>query len=433
MTAIALEQQACSFIYGVHDGGRNNSQFFRYSDEIGFEALGPVYRGYDIEGLDISSDQVLYATSGDNTDNPGYLYTVDMNTGAILTARPIGDCKEVDGIKEVVKEVDGISVNPVTGDLWGWSQDKGLILITETDCTVLVPNPKGFEVEDLSWNNAGNMIYFPYNAHAGGLEKDDANATHHIGKYDKITGEIDWNLCDIQAREIEAIEVLQNDSLLIGFHENGQQFAMRFDPTSCHILTEDITAAKYTDIEGIAEGIADCPSFFRAIADCAPTHGTAPLTVHCTANGEDPNGTIEVYRWDWENDGIWDTYDTVAQDYDHTYYNSGVYNAVLMVESSTGGTATASIPITVDNNPPKVMANVTPSNGGVPLNVTLAGSATDADGNIVLYEWDAEGDGTYEYSSNTSGTTHHTYTVPGTYQAVFRALVAVELIQMVEI
>lgn len=181
----------------------------------------------------------------------------------------------------------------------------------------------------------------------------------------------------------------------------------------------------YSQIKDRAGNEADAASNFsigilRAIPGATPTSGTAPLTVYFTADGEDPAGTIEVFRWDFDGDGSYDTYDTVAQDYNHTYSSPGTYNATLYVQSSTGETATASMPITVENNPPVATADVVPSNGEVPLTVQMIGSGSDVDGTIVLYEWDFEGDGTYDWSSTTSGTTSHIYTVEGVFNAVFR-------------
>jgi PKD repeat protein len=171
--------------------------------------------------------------------------------------------------------------------------------------------------------------------------------------------------------------------------------------------------------------VADAKSSFtvgilRAIPSATPTSGPAPLAVHFTTDGIDPGGTIVIFRWDFDGNGTWDTYDTVAQDYNRTYSQPGVYNAILYVQSSTGKTATATIAITVLNNPPVANADVGPSNGQVPLTVTFTGSGTDTDGSIVLYEWDFDGDGIYDYSSNTSGNTTHTYTTEGVYNAVFR-------------
>lgn len=158
----------------------------------------------------------------------------------------------------------------------------------------------------------------------------------------------------------------------------------------------------------------------RAIPGATPTSGPAPLTVYFTTDGEDPAGTIQFFRWDFDGNGTYDTYDTVARDYNHTYNTAGTYNATLYVWSSTGETASASITITAENNPPVATADVVPSNGEVPLTVQMMGSGSDVDGSIVFYEWDFDGDGVYDWSSTTTGNTSHTYTVVGVFNAVFR-------------
>ena len=148
--------------------------------------------------------------------------------------------------------------------------------------------------------------------------------------------------------------------------------------------------------------------------------GTAPLTVNFTSDGEDPKGTIVRFRWDFDGNGSYDTYDTVARDYNWTYSTPGVYNATLYVWSNTGETASATIQITVQNNPPVASADILPSNGEIPLTVQMTGSGSDSDGSIALYEWDFDGDGTYDWSSTSTGNTTHTYTEVGTFDAVFR-------------
>ena len=61
-------------------------------------------------------------------------------------------------------------------------------------------------------------------------------------------------------------------------------------------------------------------------------------------------------------------------------------------------------------------ADATPSNGAVALTVNFSGGGTD----VVLYEWDFEGDGTFDFSSAFTGNTSHTYATVGTYVAIFR-------------
>ncbi len=52
--------------------------------------------------------------------------------------------------------------------------------------------------------------------------------------------------------------------------------------------------------------------------------------------------------------------------------------------------------------------------------LTFSGQASDIDGSIVLYEWDFNGDGVYDFNSTTTGVTEYTYTSDGTFTATFR-------------
>lgn len=169
--------------------------------------------------------------------------------------------------------------------------------------------------------------------------------------------------------------------------------------------------------------ISNFPSAtIRSLPSAFPTTGNSPLAVTFTEKGEDPESTIEYYRWDFDGDGAYDhNWDPVAIIHHYTYNKSGTYQAVLQVKNSAGETATSAVTIMVYNSPPQAIVSADPSNGPVPLTVNLSGSGSfDPDGSIVLYEWDFNGNGTYEYSSPTSGNTTHTYTTIGTHQAIFQ-------------
>ena len=159
---------------------------------------------------------------------------------------------------------------------------------------------------------------------------------------------------------------------------------------------------------------------FQAIADCAPTSGVAPLRVRFQSRAVFEGGSIVRYRWDFEGDGIFDTSDAVARDYTRTFSVSGTFDAVLEVTNNFGETAADTCTIDVQGNAPTAVANASPSNGPVPLDVSFTCTGSDPDGSIVLYEWDFEGDGTFDFSSPTSGSTSHTYTEIGEFSAVCR-------------
>ncbi|MBN1160244.1 MAG: PQQ-binding-like beta-propeller repeat protein [Candidatus Diapherotrites archaeon] len=88
---------------------------------------------------------------------------------------------------------------------------------------------------------------------------------------------------------------------------------------------------------------------------------------------------------------------------------------------------------TLDNNgtaysgpditfPPTVTIDTSGTTTTVTVNhtATFKGSATDSDGTVVLYEWDFDGNGTYDWNGTTGDTTH-VYTSIGTYTARLRA------------
>ena len=156
---------------------------------------------------------------------------------------------------------------------------------------------------------------------------------------------------------------------------------------------------------------------FRAIADCAPQSGAAPLTVRFRSRGEFSGGSIVRYRWDFQGNGAYDTNDPVARDYNFTYTRSGTYMAVLEVRNNLGQIATDTCTIQVTGNAPTATANASPSNGPVPLAVSFTCTATDPDGSVVRYEWDFDGDGTFDASSPSTGSASHTYDQAGEFVA----------------
>ncbi len=156
---------------------------------------------------------------------------------------------------------------------------------------------------------------------------------------------------------------------------------------------------------------------FRAIADCGPTTGTPPHTVTYRSRGQFTGGSIVRYRWDRDGNGSYDTSDSVPADYSSTFNSAGTYRAVLEVLNNLGETATDTCTIQVVRQGPTATATAAPSNGPVPLGVTLGCQGQTTNGSITRWEWDFDGDGTYDYSATGSGTIAHTYTTVGEFAA----------------
>jgi PKD repeat protein len=161
-----------------------------------------------------------------------------------------------------------------------------------------------------------------------------------------------------------------------------------------------------------------------------PTTGPAPLTVSFIANAYDPDGTIRRLRWDYNNDGTFDYNTQTMQGSQYTYLTPGTYEAVLEVEDAAlggansdpvGNVSRASITITVtDPEEFQVKAIADPSTGSDPLTVNLTAEINNNTSRLTLFEWDLDGDGSYEYSSTESPTLTRTFSPPGNYRVNLR-------------
>ena len=127
-----------------------------------------------------------------------------------------------------------------------------------------------------------------------------------------------------------------------------------------------------------------------AVAQSNPESGLSPLTVTLkNSQSSDPDGRLVLYKWDFENDGVFDFFNLNPIDVIHEYEEIGIYEALLEVTDDSGLSATDSIIIYATQNPPVAVAEAAPSKGNVPLTVNFEGDQSyDSDGSIVLYEWD---------------------------------------------
>jgi PKD repeat protein len=160
------------------------------------------------------------------------------------------------------------------------------------------------------------------------------------------------------------------------------------------------------------------------VAAIAPTSsGVEGSAVTFSAAGSsDPDGDPLQYRWDFDNDGIWDTGYSSSAVAAHTWADD--YSGNVVVEVYDGyATTTASTALTVANAKPTITSISGPT-GPLPLGsgVSLIGNFTDpgtVDTHTATFAW---GDGTSSNGtineSGGSGTAagSHVYTTPGVYR-----------------
>jgi len=137
----------------------------------------------------------------------------------------------------------------------------------------------------------------------------------------------------------------------------------------------------------------------------------SPINFDASASS-DVDGTITLYEWDWNNDGVYDE-STTSATITHTWYDDYSGTVALRVTDDDGATDTDTATVTVDNVAPTAEAGG-PYNGNEGSPITLSGSATDPGTDALTYEWDLDNNGSYETpGQNVSNTwsQNGTYTV----------------------
>jgi len=110
----------------------------------------------------------------------------------------------------------------------------------------------------------------------------------------------------------------------------------------------------------------------------------------------------------------------------YTYTQVGEYTAKFVVVDNNGSKTTTTFVIIVKapNNPPTCSLDASPSSGYAPLVVSFSLNASDSDGYIASWKFDANGDGIADYNGNGEppSTLSYTYNNAGTYVANLTAM-----------
>jgi PKD repeat protein len=149
----------------------------------------------------------------------------------------------------------------------------------------------------------------------------------------------------------------------------------------------------------------------------APTHVDAggPYSVHVNetlhveATVSDSDSKIVSYAWDFDNDGKFEWFSKNKTSAHYVYQHADTHTVLFQVQTAQDKSFSDSTTVIVINSPPRVQAGEDIL-AVKPKNVQLEGKAEDPDGQIMLYEWDFDADGTYDWSSSKSGSVSHRFT-----------------------
>jgi len=119
------------------------------------------------------------------------------------------------------------------------------------------------------------------------------------------------------------------------------------------------------------------------------------------------NSTISQWRWDFENDGIWD--DTLSVNPSYIYPTFGNHNCRMMAVSNHNCAAQTIQQVTVHPNP---VASFKANSVCLGEKTSFVNQSFAPGSSITSYQWEYYGDG---YASNIYPNAAHTYSFPGVY------------------
>ncbi|MDX6656438.1 MAG: hypothetical protein QOH62_1231 [Solirubrobacteraceae bacterium] len=199
-------------------------------------------------------------------------------------------------------------------------------------------------------------------------------------------------------------------------------------PTQQHTFTASGTTTvglQVTDSNGavatttVTFDVTDPPNALLSATPAIARPGQ--LVSFSAAGSNDPDGAVLTYRWDLDGDGSFET-DTGAVDATSRSYSvTGSYPVQVEVTDGDGVTATATKTVAVVNELPIASLVVSGGEGvaGSPVTLDASGSF-DPDGTIARYEWDLDGNGSYEIDTGAVPAATRTYPNPGTIPVKLR-------------
>ena len=151
-----------------------------------------------------------------------------------------------------------------------------------------------------------------------------------------------------------------------------------------------------------------------------PASGSPETVFTFDANGSsdpDEESRFLQVRWDWENDGVWDTIWSAKKTRSYTFGSTGHYQVSMEIRDSWGSTSTVSKEVLV-GSPPLPLFTISPESASIDTVFRFDASGSShpvLPADSLSCRWDWEDDGTWDTDWDLVKQTTHQYSVPGIY------------------
>jgi YD repeat-containing protein len=159
-----------------------------------------------------------------------------------------------------------------------------------------------------------------------------------------------------------------------------------------------------------------------ALLSATPNPARPAQTVSLDASGSsDPDGTAVSFAWDLDGDGTFETDTGAVAMQTKSWAQPGNHTVRVRVTDEDGVSTVASKVVAVVNELPVPSLVVAGGDAvaGTPVTLDASGSG-DPDGTIVRYQWDLDGNGSFETDTGTTASTVRTYANPATITVKLR-------------
>jgi len=354
---------------------------------------------------------------------------IQITNSMLFTAEPIPSNIfhiRIDGTAQIfppgiTSEVRMDDVNiPEDGSDWGLLMVNDVSNLGSCDVTVSW-DPNVVTVTDVSDSEFDSMDYYMYDATGilivNAFSYDSMNGDFTVAKltFEPASGASAGDECDLGISDsmLQTAEPIPSEIL----HVRTNGTALIKTAPSGDDDDDDTTGDDDDESGGGVPIINEVP-----IADASASETSGYVNSPVIFDGSrssDPDGTIDMYKWDWNDDGFYDfssSYHTTSYSYNAT----GTYLVTLKVFDNDGAIDkdTVNVEIFTLNNPPTKPVIDGPTTGNKNTNYEYTAVSTDPDNNSIQYmfDWDDGEETTTEFLSNGTATNQiHNWTNAGEY------------------